>query len=239
VAQPNSRRFEEIWRQFSALAMTHDALAHERRRPGRWRSRPFISFVVSVDDLAVQAKLVEWQHALRAALPYRPQPADRLHITLHEVSGPPRGARHAASPAWRRGALARLAASVRAPLEAIPRFTIYVGPLNAFDGGPFAEVQDPQRCLRLLRTTLRGALPMCARPVPPWQFLPHITLGHWGAQPIAPLVRALEPFRKVEPVPLRVTRVLFTAYARSTPPLGADLLEAAHVEVLAEFHLKD
>ena len=54
----------------------------------------------------------------------------------------------------------------------------------------------------VLRIKLRRALPLRARPASPWPYLPHITLGYWGEQPVAPVIAALRPWRDVTPLPL-------------------------------------
>jgi 2'-5' RNA ligase len=120
----------------------------------------------------------------------------------------------------------------------VPAFNVQIGPLNAFPGVLFAEVHEHVACLRVLRAKLRRALPLRARPPTVWSFLPHVTLGFWGKQPVPPLVKALLPYRTVNPVQLRVDTLHFTIYTRSVTA-RQDFLEVAREEMIATYKLKD
>ncbi|GAB4426054.1 MAG: hypothetical protein Kow00106_22430 [Anaerolineae bacterium] len=230
--------YAAIWESFCRLHWTQDSLAQERRGWRRWLLRPVVAFIVPIDDEAVLAQLQSWQSALSSWLAYTPQPADRLHITLHVVGRFSSWLWVWLPHAWRRRDLERLSAAVVPLVRQMEVFTVGVGPLNAFPNALFAEVQDETGCLRALRTGLRRALPRRARPPLRWPFVPHVTLGYWGRQPATSLIAALTPFRQVEPVPLRVERVRLTIYALNDGPSRVDLLRTAREEIIAEFALK-
>ncbi len=224
------------WAQFTRLETTKDSLAAERRGLRRWLLTPYITFILPVEDPAVILQIAAWQEALRPWLQYEPQPANRLHITLHYVGG----LQHRVwmPHTWRRAAVVALGERARATLENQPPFTIRVGPLNAFSNALIAEVQDGGgECLRVLRARLRRALPLRARPGSPWPYLPHITLGYWGEQPAAPVIAAMRPWRKIAPVPLRVERVQLTVYTQENG--RPDALFTAEEEIITEFRLQD
>jgi 2'-5' RNA ligase len=225
------------WEQFTRLGHTQDSLAAERRGLRRWLLMPVVAFVIPVDDTAVIVQLTRWQNALRPWLPYDPQPAERLHITLHYAGGMRQRLWRWIPYSWNRAALPALAERVRPILTDVSCFEIRVGPLNTFPNALIAEVQDDRECLRALRTRLRRALPLRARPPMPWPFLPHVTLGYWGKQPTAPLVNMIRPFREAEPVKLDIKRVLLTVYTRDATPPHSDVLRTAQEEVVAEFTL--
>ena len=234
----SANSYASIWQRFCRLRWTQDNLAEERRGWRRWLLRPVVAFIVPIDDAAVLAQLQSWQSALAPWLAYAPQPADRLHITLH-IAG-----RLSPWPwlllpnFWRRRDLERLAEGVESLVRGMEVFAVGLGPLNAFPNALFAEVQDETDCLRTLRTGLRRTLPRRARPPLRWPFVPHVTLGFWGRQPTGPLIAALTPFRSVQPVPLRVERVRLTIYAMDEGPSRVDLLRTAREEIIAEFVLK-
>jgi 2'-5' RNA ligase len=230
--------YQKKWNHFTQLDHTTDTLKNERRGFRRWLLLPYIAFILPIDDPTVIAQLTEWQAALSPWLSYEPQPAERLHITLNYIGGLRRNRWRILPHTWHRLALPQLATRADDVIRSFEAFQVYIGPLNAFPNVLFAEVQDPDECLRMLRTNVRRALPLRARPPSPWTYLPHVTLGHWGRQPAAPIREALEPYRQADPVPLRVTRVKFTIYTYNTVPLNKDLLAAAHEEVIAEFPLK-
>jgi 2'-5' RNA ligase len=224
------------WAQFTRLETTKDSLAADRGGLQRWLLRPYVTFILPIEDPAVLRQIAVWQDALRPWLLYEPQPANRLHITLHEVGG----LRHRIwlPHTWRRADVVTLGKRAQAALESQAPFTVGVGPLNAFSNAMIAEVQDEQECLRALRVRLRRALPLRARPVSPWPFLPHITLGYWGEQPAAPVIAALRPWHEVTPVPLRVERVQLTIYTMDDDPPRRDALLTAEEEIITEFMLK-
>ncbi len=234
----NANSYRAIWERFCRLRWTEDSLAEERRGWRRWLLSPSVAFIIPIHDEAVLTQLQSWQSALSPWLAYAPQPAERLHITLHMVG------RLSPLPwlplphLWRRRGLDGLAAAAGSLVQGMDCFIVNIGPLNAFSNALFAEVQDETGCLRTLRTGLRRALPRRARPPLRWPFVPHVTLGYWGRQPVAPLVAALMPFRKVQPVPLRVERVRLTIYAVNNGPSRVDLLRTAREEIIAEFALK-
>jgi 2'-5' RNA ligase len=226
------------WEQFTHLDHTKDSLALDHRGLRRWLLMPYIAFIVPIEDPAVVGQVVEWQDALRPWLAYDPQPVDRLHITLHHVGGLRQRLWLLLPHTWRRAALAAIGERVRAALESLSSFEVRIGPLNALANVLIAEVQDDQECLRLLRVKLRRALPLRARPPSLWPYLPHITLGYWGEQPAAPIAETLQPFRKVAPVRLRITRVRLTVYTLGTPAPRRDMLHRAQEEIIAEFTLQ-
>jgi 2'-5' RNA ligase len=224
------------WAQFTRLETTKDSLAADRRGLRRWLSRPYITFIVPIEDPAVIGQIARWQDALRPWLPYEPQPAKGLHITLHYVGG----LQHRVwlPHTWRRVAVVELGKRVRNTLERQEPFIVQIGPLNAFPNVLIAEVQDEQECLRALRARLRRALPLRARPGAPWPYLPHVTLGYWGEQPAAPVIEALRPWREVTPVTVHVGRVRLTIYALEDGPPHPDVLLTAEEEIVMEFTLK-
>lgn len=69
--------------------------------------------------------------------------------------------------------------------------------------------------------------------------LPHVTLGYWGTQRVPPLLEALTPYRDVEPLKLRVSRVMFTIYTRGADALDRHVLQTADEEIIAEYHLEE
>jgi 2'-5' RNA ligase len=224
------------WAQFTRLETTKDSLVADRRGLRRWLSRPYITFIVPIEDPAVIRQFTAWQNALRRWLYYDPQPANRLHISLHYVGGLQR--RIWLPHTWRRAAVVALGERVRGTLESQSPFTVQVGPLNAFSNALIAEVQDEQECLRVLRAKLRRALPLRARPASPWPYLPHVTLGYWGEQATAPVIAAVQPWRDTTPVVLRIERVLLTIYALEDGPPRRDTLLKAEEQIITEFMLK-
>jgi 2'-5' RNA ligase len=231
--------YATIWDRFAHLSQTQDSLASERRGLRRWLLLPHIAFVIPIEDPVAIERLTRWQEALRPWLRYDPQPADRLHITLHYV-GVLRHKPWLLLPhSWRQAALSRIAEQARETLENFDAFDLQLGPLNAFPNVLFAEVHDSDQCLRLLRVRLRRVLPVRARPPSPWPYMPHVTLGHWGHQPATPLVKALKPYRAVDPARFRVARVRLTAYTRDVLPLRRDALRVAQEEVITEYRLKE
>ncbi len=229
--------FEGTWEHFTHLNTTQDSLALENRGVRRWLSLPYLAFLIPVDNPAARAQLGAWQNGFRAWMDYDPQPANRLHLTLHYIGGL-RNRPWALLPhSWDQAALPRMAELVRAALRDFAPFSIEIGPLNAFANVLFAEVHDPDNCLRLLRARLQRALPLRARPPRMVPYLPHITLGYWGKQRIKPLVAALVPYREVQPLTLSVTRITFTIYTRDTADLGRDTLSNAREDIIAEYHL--
>ncbi len=234
----NAATYAALWQRFCRLRWTQDSLAEERRGWRRWLLSPLVAFIIPIHDEAVLTQLQSWQSALSPWLAYAPQPADRLHITLHMVG------RLSPLPwlplphLWRRRDLDRLVAAVESLVQGMNAFAVSIGPLNAFPNALFAEVQDETGCLRALRTGLRRALPRRARPPLRWPFVPHVTLGYWGRQPAGPLIAALRPFRTAPSVPLRVESVRLTIYAMNDGPSRVDLLRTAREEIIAEFALK-
>lgn len=231
--------FEGTWEQFTQLSVTQDSLALEKRGVRRWLMLPYLAFLVPVDDPAIRAQLTAWQEVFRPWMDYDPQPADRLHVTLHYVGGLRNRSWVLLPHSWKRAALPRLADQTHAILQRFEPFTIEIGPLNAFANVLFAEVHDPDNCLRLLRAKLQRALPLRARPPRMWPFLPHVTLGYWGRQRVQPLISALAPYRDVKPLVLHVTRVTFTIYTRDIDNLDRDVLKTADEEIIAEYHLDE
>jgi 2'-5' RNA ligase len=225
------------WEQFTHLDHTQDSLALDHRGLRRWLLMPYVAFIAPIEDPAVVGQVVAWQNALCPWLAYNPQPAERLHITLHYVGGLRQGF-WLLPHTWRRAALPAVGERVRATLESLSVFEVGIGPLNAFANTLIAEVQDDRQCLRLLRAKLRRALPLRARPPSLWPYLPHITLGYWGKQPAAPIVETMRPFREVKAMVLRISRVRLTVYTPGTPALRRDMLHTAQEEIVAEFTLQ-
>lgn len=234
---PPSRPPSSTWDRFIRLLNTQDSLAQERRGIRRWLLGSYVAFVLPIDDPAAQAQLSEWRAAFAAYLPYDPVPDEQLHITLHQV-GKLRRSWLWMPRSWRRLALPRLGEQVEQALNCCPAFEVRLGPLNAFPNVLFAEVQDEHERLRALRAHLRRALPLRARPSLPWAYIPHVTLGYWGRQPARPLVDALSPYRKLEPVRCPISRVTLTVYTVD-PALSPGILRTATEEIIAEYPLKD
>lgn len=230
--------FMTKWTQFTQRALTDDSLQRERRGFRRWLLAPHIAFVIPIDEEAVRAQLIDWQRGFLDVLPYQPEPVERLHVTLHYV-GLLRTSPWMLLPnTWQRASLDAMAARIGRALTQCEPFTILIGPLNAFPNVLIAEVHDTEEeCLRAMRLRVRRALPLRARPATQWNYLPHITLGYWGQQLVAPLIERLRPFRDVEPVPLRVSRLRFTIYWRSPLPATPDVLVRAREELIAEYPL--
>lgn len=168
--QRRTLSFERTWEQFTQLNVTQDSLALEQHGVRRWLMLPYLALLIPIDDPAVQAQLIAWQRAFTPWMDYDPQPADRLHVTLHYVGGLRYRSWVLLPHSWKRAALPRLADQMRAALQGFEPFTIVIGPLNAFASVLFAEVHDPDNCLRLLRATLRRALPLRARPPRMWPY---------------------------------------------------------------------
>lgn len=230
--------YAATWERFLRLSQTQDSLADDRRGWRRWLLTPVVAFVIPVDDPVVCAALESWQRALAPWLIYAPQPAERLHITLH-TAGRLRPAPWLFLPPYlRRLEVERLAERARPVFERFDSFEVKIGPPNAFPSVLFAEVQDDASCLRALRATLRRALPLRARPPLRWPFVPHVTLGYWGQQPVAPLVEALELYRAAVPLPLRVTAARLTLYHQDNALLRPDVLRTAREEIIAEYRLE-
>jgi len=238
AARRTPTSYPAIWERFTHLRWTQDSLADERRGWRRWLLTPIIAFVIPIDEPTVRAELESWQRALAPWLAYAPQPAERLHVTLH-IAGRVSPVSWLPLPSFlRRSELGRLAERARPVFERFDPFEVGIGPPNAFPNALFAEVQDEADCLRALRTGLRRALPLRARPPLRWPFVPHVTLGFWGRQPVAPLVEALTPYRYAAPLPLRVTAVRLTLYHQDNALLRPDVLRTAREEIVAEFRLE-
>jgi 2'-5' RNA ligase len=233
-----THRYATIWTQFTRLARTRDSLAAERRGWRRWLLHPYVGFIIQIDDPAVIGQLTEWQGALRPWMQYDPIPPDQLHISLHQVGKLQRSKGLHLPNLWQRDTLTHLAGRVREVLVDCPAFTVQVGPLNAFPNTLFAEVEDNDM-LRALRVNIRKALPLRARPPARWPYVPHVTLGYWGAQPAAPIRDALRPYRAIEPVSLRVRLIEFTIYTLDPTPNRRDVLRTAQEDIIADYHLKD
>jgi 2'-5' RNA ligase len=233
-----AQAYYENWQRFVSLPHTQDSPARERQGVRRWLLWPYVAFVIPIDDPAVVAQGAASRDALRPWMAYNPQPDRYLHVTLHYV-GLLRPAPWVRLPnAWGRSALDDLAERVRPAIEGVPAFDVHLGPLNAFPGVLFAEVHERVPCLRVLRARLRRALPLRARPPTVWSFLPHVTLGFWGQQPVPPLIKALLPYRTVNPVQLRVDTLHFTVYTRALTA-RQDFLDVAREEIIAAYKLKD
>lgn len=236
---PNAKNpFQSTWSQFIRLNKTYDSLVQERRGLRRWMLLPHIAFVIPTEDQAVQDQLQAWQAALKAHFAYDPQPVNRLHITLHYVGMLRDSAWMLLPHTWQRGSLHWLADQPRRIIEGFSPFTLMIGPVNSFRNAAFAEVHDPDRCLRLLRAKVRRTLPLRARPPSEWHYMPHITLGYWGEQAAPPLVPLVEALRDAKPVPLRVESVKFTVYRRNIIPLERDFLSDAREDIIAEYRLR-
>lgn len=231
--------FQANWQRFTRLAETSDTLADERIGDRRWRWRlPDIAFVIPVENEAAVARCVEWQQALRQWFEYEPQPADRLHITLHYLGDLRHHFWQWRLTTWGRASLRKLAEQTRVALAEFGPFEVLIGPLNAFPGGLFAEVHGDDGQLDRMRNAIKAALPWRASLLYIGRaYLPHVTLGYWGRQPVDPLVQALSRYRDIDPVPLRVERVKFTIYARDAVPLRRDVLRTAREEVIAKYDL--
>ncbi len=230
--------FAAAWDEFVHLSHTEDSLARTRRGFRRWFLRPYISFIIPIEDETALARLAAWQARFQPWLNYDPPPVETLHITLYELGRLTRRPWLWLPHTWQREALFHLAEQVRATLEDRSPFVVEIGGLNAFSNVLFAEVQDCNSCLRATRVRLRRALPLKARIPSPRPYLPHITLGYWGQQPTAPLIHALREYRQFEPLRLKISTVKFTIYS---PPVGAperDVLRTSHEEVLTEFQFK-
>jgi 2'-5' RNA ligase len=231
--------YDAKWRQFLQLNQTQDSAAIERRGVRRWQLLPFIALVLPIDDPAIVAQLQEWQTELHSWFRYEPMPSDQFHITLIYIGLLRRNWWDLfLMNTWRRDTLMPLIRRAENVLRNAYQFEIRLGPLNSFPNVLFAEVQDDNQCLRKLRARVRRALPLRARPVAQWAYLPHITLGLWGQQPAAPIIETLQPYRQVQPIPFTVKTVEFTIYTRDAVPLGPDLLTKSYEEVLAKFTLK-
>jgi 2'-5' RNA ligase len=233
------RPYAARWQQFRRLNHTQDSLASDRRGLRRWLLMPYITFIIPIEEPGVVAQLTQWQEALRPWLPYDPQPTDRFHISVHYVGGLREKPWLWLPQTWRRAALPALVERAHHALKGLSCFEIQIGPLNAFPNVLITEVQDEQECLRVLRARLRRSLPLRARPPSPWPYLPHVTLGYWGEQPTAPIVKAIAPFRKAAPMTLNITSVQLTIYSLGAVPLHPDVLLTAREEIVAEFALQE
>ncbi len=239
VSQRNEA-FQANWQRFTRLDETSDILASERIGDRRWRwLLPDIAFVIPVVDEAAVAQCIEWQQALHQWFEYEPQPPERLHITLHYVGDLRRHFWQWRLTTWGRASLRKLAERAGAALADVAPFEVLIGPLNAFPGGLFAEVHGDDHQLDRMRDAIKAALPWRASLLYIGRaYLPHVTLGYWGHQPVGPLVNALRRYREIDAVPLRVERVKFTIYARDAVPLRSDVLRTAREEVIAEYRLQ-
>jgi 2'-5' RNA ligase len=233
-----ARAYSAQWDRFRRLESTQDSLMRERRGWRRLLLRPTIAFVLPISDPVARARLAAWQETFRPWLLYDPQPPDRLHVTLCEVGSLCPKPWLPLPNTWRRSVLPALAGRMRQVIESFAPLEVQIGSLNAFANVLFAEIRDPEQCLRLLRVKVRRALPLRARHQPAWIYLPHVTLGYWGQQPTAPIIKALRPYRTMEPLPLSVNRVWLTVYTPTVLPLGRDLLTTAQEDIIAEFELK-
>lgn len=234
-------RFEEryaaTWMRFARLNHTTDSLAQERRGYRRWLLLPYLAFIIPITDVGAVAQLTAWQAALRPWLVYDPLNADQLHITLHMVGSLRYGLGMLMPHTWRRAALKGLAERAGMVIHGVAPLDLRLGPLNGFPNALVAEVQDDRQCLRLLRARLLRTLPARARPLRPWPYLPHVTLGYWGRQAAQPIREALEPYRSADPVTCRVTRIEFTIYYRETGDVTPQAVNKAREEVIAAYTL--
>lgn len=230
--------FQANWDQFVKLSETFDTLVDERHGDRRWRwLLPDIALIVPVDDDRVVARCQEWQQAFAEHFDYDPQPANRLHITLHYLGDLRRHIWQWRLTTWRRTTLSDFVPRIREALADIQPFEVTVGPLNAFPVVLFAEVHDDGQ-LRAMRTRILDVLPRRAKLLhSPGNYLPHITLGYWGKRAVAPIVELISQYRDSDPVRLRVDRVKFSTYSRTLVPLQHDVLRTAREDVIAEYRL--
>lgn len=235
---PRAQPFAAKWHQFARLDYTSDMTTLRQRPLWRVLQLPYVGVIIPIDDPAVVEQLVAWQDALRSFMAYDPQPVDKLHITVHYLGALRQRPWYLLPYSWRRASLPDLSACIEQAVRSSPPFDVRIGPLNAFPNALIAEVHEcERRCLRMLRANIRRALPLRARPPAPWSYLPHITLGLWGTQDVAPIVEALRPYRDAEPLTFRVTCVKFTVYTRDDDPLDPHYLKNASEELIGEFEL--
>ena len=232
-----NQAYQSNWSTFRRLSQTQDSAVLERRGFRRWLLLPYIAFVIPIEEPGVVTQLLAWQSALQNLMAYEPQPAERLHITVHFVGLLRRNPFLFLPNMWSRERLPVLAERARAALAEMCQFDLKLGPLNAFPNVLFVEVQDEHECLRTLRAKIRRAMPLRARPPLTWSYVPHVTLGLWGQQPIRPIVTAMQPYRHVPPVTLRVERVKLTLYVRDVSPAEPDILSSAREEIVTELAL--
>lgn len=225
--------FQALWQYFAQSTTTFDALAEERRL------LPDISFIIPIDDARVMAQCQAWQQAFTSYFAYDSHPAHFLHITLHHMGELRRWFWQCGEMFWWRRELRALAEQIREAIERIPAFDVQIGPLNSFPTALIAEVHDPGGELDALRETLKAALPPRAWPPPRFSgYLPHVTLGYWGEQAVAPLAAEIEPYRDNKPLAARIRRVKLTVYARSAV-LRRDVLVTARETLIAAFQLSE
>ncbi len=229
--------FQALWQYFTQFPTTIDSLADERH--AQRRLLPDISFIIPIDDEQVIAQCQAWQAAFAEHFAYVPQPPHYLHITLHMMGDLRRWFWQRGATMWQRAELTRIAEQICGAVERLPAFDVRIGPLTSFPTALIAEVRDPGGALDTLRETLKAALPPRAWPPPRFSdYLPHVTLGYWGAQPVAPLAAALGHHRDSDPLTLRIRRVKFTTYTRRAV-LRRDVLVTAREELIAAFQLSE
>ncbi len=228
-------QFEMLWQRFSRLPRTIDTLGRLSARLRRLTTPINVSFLVPLTDPAVNAYLISVQETLAPYMTYAPQPAARLHITLHQL-----GYLRAGIPlprTWTPEALGTVIENTRTLFARFKPFTVRVGPINAFPNVLIAEVHDSDR-LRLLARALIDLLPPSRRQRPPYPLIPHVTLGFFGDRPTEPIIRAVQPLREQPSLPLTVDQVLLTLYYPDFGPYHTHrLLEHSVEDVIARLPL--
>jgi len=206
-------QFDTVWQRFTRLSHTTDSLGAWSMRWRRWLTPVSVSFIVPVTDPEISGYLIDAQQPLAPYMTYTPQPAEKLHITIHLL-----GYLRAGLPlpgTWTRSELQVLSNKAQALLAKFPPFEVRVGPINAFPNVAIAEVHDDGQ-LRFLETAIHELIPGARRTTRSYPLIPHVTLGYFGQRPAAPIIDALRPLRGLPALPLVVDRVALTLYYRSS-----------------------
>ena len=190
---PPARDFREVWAQFSGSLTTMGPTEGAREQWRRGRAR-YAVWVFRVRDPRVLRRLAL---ARGAVSPYiRELPDREAHVTVH-VAGFP-AARAARDDDVAERDLDALIQRLRGRPPAAP--ALAVGGLTSFLTCPVLEVEDPGGGLARIRARLSRQVGE-VRFAP---YLPHVTVGlFFRTESCAPITRAIEPLRRLAPIPLR------------------------------------
>ncbi len=210
---------DATWAAFAAAGQTCGPSPGERDAWLRGRSR-YLVWVVRADGVAVRARVRAAAEALGTAI--RPVALSDLHVTVWVAGFSCDRVRFDddVDPAV-------IDAQLRA-LSGATAFRLDVGGVNSFTSTPFLEVDDPNGGLAALRRRL-GAHHDELRFSP---YRPHLSVGSYvDSRPVAPLITALSPLRRLPPLAVDIDAVELCAFDGRVP--GAPLRTLHRVALAA------
>ncbi|RME27584.1 MAG: 2'-5' RNA ligase family protein [Deltaproteobacteria bacterium] len=209
--------FDAAWSAFVAAGRTCGPTPGARRAWLRGRS-DYLVWVLRVNGPRVGDRVQAAARRLESTI--RPVPPADLHVTVWVAGFACDRVRFdddvdpAVIGRW------------RSSLADAPRFRVEVGGINSFTSAPFFDVVDVDGGIAELRRRL-GAHHDELRFAP---YLPHISVGSYlDSRPVAPLVAALSPLRRLPPLSVAVDAVELCAFDGRVP--GAPLRTVHRVEL--------